>query len=307
MSHKDKAIVTIVTGTAMTTDSIEDQQSLILSSTISELSHEYKHDLNGLKNTNYLCGRTTETLTLLKAYQHILRNRNGPLSKALLVVHGESGSGKTSLVDSLRDPVSASHGYFCLGKFFQQSERGGLLVTQEPYSAILAAFSDLCDLVLQSSDFDNRRRMQIQQALGADASLLARAISNLSPFLDDDVDDDAHFGFFDTTNKAILTRFKTACQRFLHAMSSERHPIVLFIDDVQWMDDGSRQLIKALLDDGELRNVLLIFAYRDEEAASIGDLFSGNTNAVDISCQQLGCEVRTTASVGSFGVTCISN
>jgi predicted ATPase len=53
------------------------------------------------------------------------------------------------------------------------------------------------------------------------------------------------------------------------------------------MDDGSRQLIKALLDDGEIQNVLLVFAYRDEEADSIGDLFSGSKSAVDVSIRNL--------------------
>jgi energy-coupling factor transporter ATP-binding protein EcfA2 len=133
-----------------------DQQSL---GSLSELSLRDITDIQGQHNTNWLCGRTTETLTLLKTYETILQNPNRPLSKAVLVVHGESGSGKTSLVESLREPVSASHGYFCSGKFFQQTEGGGgLLVSQEPYSAVLAAFSDLCDLVLQSTDFDSRRR-----------------------------------------------------------------------------------------------------------------------------------------------------
>jgi predicted ATPase len=189
-----------------------------------------------------LCGRTKETLTLLKAYQTVLQNRNEALSKAVLVIHGESGTGKTSLVESaLRNPVSESNGYFCAGKFAQQCKWDGrLLVSQEPYSAIMAAFSDLCDLVLQSSDFDSRRRMEIQQALGTDASLLVGAISNLSPFLDANFDN--QFGLLDTTNKTILARFKIACKRFLRAMSSDQHPIVLFLDDIQWMDEGSRQL-----------------------------------------------------------------
>jgi predicted ATPase len=74
------------------------------------------------------------------------------MRKTIVVLHGLSGSGKTSLVDTLREPVASSHGYFVAGKFFQPT----MDVTQEPHSAIMAAFSDLCDLVLQSSDFDNQ-------------------------------------------------------------------------------------------------------------------------------------------------------
>jgi predicted ATPase len=142
---------------------------------------------------------------------------------------------------------------------------------------------------LQSTDFDSRRRdPNTGKRWSQTPVLLSRAISNLFTFLDDNNNDDnTYFGLFDTTNKAILNRFKIACRRFLRAMSSARHPIVLFIDDVQWMDDGSRQLIKALLDDGEIQNVLLVFAYRDEEADSIGDLFSGSKSAVDVSIRNL--------------------
>jgi predicted ATPase len=61
--------------------------------------------------------------------------------------------------------------------------------------------------------------------------------------------------------------------RFLNAMASARHPVVLFLDDIQWMDEGSRQLIESMLDDTKLENMMLIFAYREEEAESIGDLF----------------------------------
>jgi predicted ATPase len=262
-----------------------DQRSL---GTISDLSSfpDTKHFVCDSSNTNCLSGRTTETLTLLKTYQDILRNQNGPLSKGLVVVHGESGSGKTSLVEVLRHPVSASNGYFCAGKFFQQSRGDDPLVSQEPYSAIMAAFSDLCDLVLQSSNLNIEQRIEIQRDLGPDADLLVRAISNLSPFFVDS-HNDLQFGHFDTTNRATVTRFINACKRFVHAMSSKRHPIVLFIHDIQWMDDGSRQLIEALLNDDELQNVLLIFAYRDEEADSMRDVFSCELNVVDIAVDNL--------------------
>jgi predicted ATPase len=73
-----------------------------------------------------------------------------------VLVHGESGSGKTSLIDLLRQSVSCdSQGYFVAGKYFQDS---GI---QEPF--IMAAFSDLCDLVGQSEDFTEERSSEIQQ------------------------------------------------------------------------------------------------------------------------------------------------
>ena len=155
----------------------------------------------------------------------------------------------------------------------------------------MAAFSDLCDLVLQSSDYDSARRIEIQQALGHSSNLLVNAISNLSPFLDETGDQATQLSHFNTTSTAARTEFRVACQRFLHAMTSDKHPIVLFIDDIQWMDDGSHQLMESLLHDVELRNVVVIFAYREEEAESIGDLFlCNNTSIIDIVVKNL--EVR---------------
>jgi predicted ATPase len=144
-----------------------------------------------------LFGRSSETLTLIKTYADVLLNKNTLLSKSVIVVHGESGSGKTSLIESLRKPVSESNGFFCTGKFFQPSDEGG--VSQEPYSAVMAAFSDLCDLVLQSTDYDSHRRNEIQQALGHHSNLLVNTISSLAPLLDENGCQEAtQLGHFNT-------------------------------------------------------------------------------------------------------------
>ena len=239
-----------------------------------------------------LYGRSRESLVLLKAYLNVRQTNN---AKRVLV-HGVSGSGKTALVDVLREPVCESQGYFVVGKFFQD------LGMQEPYSAIMAAFSDLCDLVSQSDDFTEERRSEIQQKLGSYGRFLAKSITNLTPFLDQ-----SEGGEIDTRNDAALARFKTACKTFLHAMSSDKHPIVLFVDDIQWMDDGSRQLIRLLLNDPELKNVMLILAYRDEDENSVADIFKEENKAdiLDMPLQnlqapavhQLVCEMLGSSSV----------
>ena len=218
----------------------EDQQSL---STVGDSVHNGGESFR--INQVSLCGRGKERLSLLKAYLAMLECRHDALCKTVVVVHGTSGIGKTSLVEILRDPVTSSHGYFVAGKFCKPVEG----VMQEPHSAVMAAFSDLCDLVLQSVDFDECRRMEIQEALGTDAELLVRAFSGLSPFLDVK----AQLERVDPRSDSALAKFNAACRKFLNAMSSARHPIVLFIDDVQWMDEGSRQLLETLLKDDEIK------------------------------------------------------
>jgi hypothetical protein len=134
-------------------------------------------DMSGSPNQQQqLFGRADESLVLLNAYQRMIETH----AAETVLVHGESGSGKTSLIDGVvRHYVSSSNGFFCEGKYFQES--GG---AQEPYSAITAAFSDLCDLTRQSEDFAEDRQQEIQKYLGADASLLAKAISSVGTLLD---------------------------------------------------------------------------------------------------------------------------
>lgn len=214
---------------------------------------------NGLDDSlssfaSVLIGRTREKSELLKAYQLVGQTGHSQVA----FVHGESGQGKTLLVDTLREEVCASNrGYFCAGKFFQGT------ATQEPYSAIMTAFSDLCDLVVQSEDFDDDRRRQIRESLALDGPLLARAI-NLSPFMVEEAMEGSP-----QANNPSFARFKTACKAFLLAMPSENHPVVLFIDDIQWMDEGSEKLIDMFIQDKEITNVFFILSYRDEEKATV--------------------------------------
>mmetsp|Transcript_2209 Transcript_2209/g.3485 ORF Transcript_2209/g.3485 Transcript_2209/m.3485 type:complete len:1071 (+) Transcript_2209:110-3322(+) len=197
-------------------------------------------------------GRDSESLAVLKAYHNVLRTKQAQT----VLVHGNSGSGKTALVDTMRATVCNTNGYFVAGKYFQNSS------VQEPYSAIMAAFSDLCDLVIQSDDFDEETQREIATNLGSDAAqLLAKSISNLAPIVGE------MKGRLEV--EASFTKFKVACRTFLCAISSEKHPVVVFLDDVQWADDGSAQLIQMFLQDSDLKNVLFLLAYRDEDAAHV--------------------------------------
>jgi predicted ATPase len=211
-------------------------------------------------STPTLYGRTHETLQLLNSYSRVSNDH----AYEVVAIHGESGSGKTTLVEILRETAFESNGYYVFGKYGQKNSG-----VQEPYSAIMAAFSDLCDLIIQSDDFEERR-LQIQAALGDDGRLLCKTMSRLSPFLDESVTDD-----FDIKDESALNKFTIACKTFLHAMSSLERPIVLVLDNIQWMDEGSRHIMSAMLSESsDLKNVLLILIYRDEEQEAALDLLA---------------------------------
>ena len=215
-----------------------------------------------------LYGRTRELQCLQHAYEQVCDSQSK--SATTVLVHGISGSGKTALVHQLRKTVCDRHGFFVTGKYFQGS---GI---QEPHSAIMAAFSDLCDLVSQSDDFNEERRLEIQNKLGADGRRLEKAVSNLSPFLPNSAEAaDTDYGdATDTRSNAVLANFMVACKTFLQAMSSIQHPIVLFIDDIQWMDEGSKPLIQLLLRAQGLPNIMMILAYRDEDEGIVSDILN---------------------------------
>lgn len=122
---------------------------------------------------NIVYGRSRETLQLLKTYQKLLQTKQSQT----VLVHGESGCGKTSLVDSVREQVCASNGYFVTGKYIQNS------TTREPYSAIMAAFSDICDLTAQSEDCNEQRCKQIQEGLGSMLNCSSRPLPICHPLL----------------------------------------------------------------------------------------------------------------------------
>lgn len=243
------------------------------------ISSEFNDDFNkeGFAGTiaqQTIYGRCEETSKLLKTYQTLLQTQKAET----VFVHGESGSGKTLLVDVLRNQAcnGSTPAYFVTGKYFQNS--GGI---QEAHSAIMAAFSDLCDLVAQSDDFDQSRQDQIKGDLGSYALLLVKSISNLSPFIGNT------FKQMEVDAAVMKSKFAIACKTFLRAMASEEHPIILFLDDVQWADEGSRQLIEVFLQDSELKNVMLVLAYRDEEAAQVDAILEHAQSPVDIQLSNL--------------------
>ncbi|KAI2512185.1 histidine kinase [Fragilaria crotonensis] len=231
-----------------------------------------------------LYGRTRETNLLLGAYSELSSN-NQPQKVTKVIVHGDAGSGKTSLVDLLRKPVFDTNGFFVSGKYSQNSS------VQEPNSAIMAALSDLCDLLIQSPDFTEERRTQFQLELGVEnGRILEKCITNLSPLLGKPRGDEGGSADMSVRNVAAYTRFKVAFKTFLQAVSCDKHPIVLFIDDIQWMDESSRKLIEVLLHDQELSSIMVILAYRDEESASVADILDemkNNEDTLDLALDNL--------------------
>jgi predicted ATPase/class 3 adenylate cyclase len=170
----------------------------------------------------------------------------------LMLVSGFSGTGKSALVSEIYKPITAKKGYFIEGKFdqFQRSI---------PYYAIVKAFDSLIHIMLtESSSRIERIKSRMLEVLGQEGKVLTDVIPSFELIIGKQPPI-AEINSEDTQN-----RFNYIFQKWLSTICSEHHPIVLFIDDLQWADSASLDLLKALMQNPN-NNFLCICAYRDNE------------------------------------------
>jgi predicted ATPase/class 3 adenylate cyclase/predicted Ser/Thr protein kinase len=195
-----------------------------------------------------LYGRQRETAELLAAFDRVAQ---GGLE--MVVVRGGAGVGKSALVSELHKPLTLRRGYFSDGKYDQYKRN-------VPYSAISQALDGFCRLLLaESEDALAGWRRAVRGAVGDSAQPLVDVVPALELLLGPQPPV-PKLPPQETTNRFLLL-----FQRFIAAISSEEHPLVLFLDDLQWADSASLHLLRALLTGAESRFLLLIGAFRDGE------------------------------------------
>lgn len=207
-----------------------------------------------------LHGRDNEIALFDEAYQRICHTDHG--ASEVFFVHGSIGTGKTSLVDHLRNPTR--HGdeepYFVYGRY-------DLDTSQEPFTAIVNAFSDICDFILQSDELEEMKDA-INEVMGnQDSHMMTLLITSLSMILSDGNTNATPTNLEGDmpTSPQNLTRFRWMCRAFLRAVATEKHPIILFLDNVHLANTDSVDIIAALLTDARSKHLLIILGFRDDE------------------------------------------
>uniref|UniRef100_UPI001CCA0348 trifunctional serine/threonine-protein kinase/ATP-binding protein/sensor histidine kinase n=1 Tax=Hyalangium gracile TaxID=394092 RepID=UPI001CCA0348 len=198
-----------------------------------------------------LYGRDSQAAALLQGFERVARQSR----PELILVRGYSGIGKSSLVHELHKPVVRQHGFFLSGKFdqFQQDI---------PYSTLAQAIRRLTQQLLSGTDSELARwREHLLEAWEGNGQLLVDVVPQLelvagkqppSPEL---------------PPSEAQHRFNRVFRRFLSVFATAERPLVLFLDDLQWADLASLQLLQHLLTHPETPPVLLIGAYRDNEVS----------------------------------------
>ncbi len=206
-----------------------------------------QHDVSEkFQFSHKLYGREDETAKLLERYESIKLG-----NKELLLVSGYSGIGKTSLIKELYGPITQSKGYFISGKFDQYQR-------DIPYSAIVNAFRQLFKFILS----ENKEKLEqwkdrLLNALGSNGQLIIEVIPELELI----IGTQPTVAEVDSVNTQL--RFKMVFQSFIRVFCQYDHPLVIFIDDLQWIDSASCNLIEMIMTDDKVGHLLLIGAYRD--------------------------------------------
>jgi predicted ATPase/signal transduction histidine kinase len=197
-----------------------------------------------------LYARAAEQEALASAFQRVA---SGAVETVL--VAGHSGVGKTSLVRELLPLVTRERGYFLSGKFDQ-------LRRDAPYTALVTAFNDLTHhLLTESEDALAGWRERILSAVEPNGRLVVDAI----PALERIIGPQPAVVALDAAG--TQSRFNLTLVSFLQVFSRQTHPLVLFLDDMQWADPESIHLLKLVSVSDSTESLLLITAFRDSEVS----------------------------------------
>ena len=196
-----------------------------------------------------LYGREREIETLLGAFDRVVANG----ATQLVLVTGYSGIGKSSVVNELHKALVPPRGLFASGKFDQYKR-------DIPYATLAQAFQSLVRPLLgQSEAALGRWRAVLQEALGPNGQLITNLVPELA-FVIGEQPPVADLPPHDAQN-----RFQMVFRRFLGVFARKEHPLALFLDDLQWLDSATLDLLEHLVTHPEVRHLLLVGAYRHNE------------------------------------------
>ncbi|MBD1813869.1 trifunctional serine/threonine-protein kinase/ATP-binding protein/sensor histidine kinase [Microcoleus vaginatus DQ-U2] len=204
-----------------------------------------------------LYGRETEVTELLAAFDRVAGFSQQPSEQGggceLMLVAGFSGIGKTAIVNEVHKPIARQRGYFIKGKFDQFNRN-------IPFSAFVQAFRDLMGQLLSASDQELKNwQTQILQAVGENGQVIIEVIPELERIIGPQPP------ALELSGTAAQNRFDLLFQNFIHVFTKPEHPLVMFLDDLQWADSASLRLMQLLVAESASGYLLVIGAYRDNE------------------------------------------
>ena len=196
-----------------------------------------------------LYGRDREVDTLLTAFDRIV----GDGRPELVLVSGYSGIGKSAVVNELHKHLVPPRGLFASGKFDQYKR-------DIPYATLAQAFQSLIRRLLSQNEEDLRKWQDaLREALDPNGLLIVNLVPELSHVIGEQPP------VPELPPQEAQRRFQMVFRRFIGVFARPEHPLALFLDDMQWLDVATLDLLEELLTRNDLQHLLLIGAYRDNE------------------------------------------
>ncbi|QDL95978.1 AAA family ATPase [Rhodopseudomonas palustris] len=208
------------------------------------------HDAAGVvRMPEKLYGRDTEINAILSAYHRAAST--GATEWAL--ISGYSGAGKSSAVNELRKSLTPTNGWFIAGKFDQYKR-------DTPFATLAQAFHSLVRQILgQDAAAFEGWRSTLQAAVGEHGELMVNLVPDLALVIGDQPP------LRSMSAQESRAAFQAVLGRFIAAIARPEHPLVLFLDDLQWLDRATADFLVRLADDIDTSHLLVIGAYRDNE------------------------------------------
>jgi PAS domain S-box-containing protein len=210
------------------------------------------HDLSDqLLIPEKLYGREHEIDSLLASFDRVAATG----AVEFVLVSGYSGIGKSSVVNELQRALVSSRGLFASGKFDQYKR-------DIPYATIGQAVQSLVrSLLTQSEEELGRWRTSLIDGLGPNGQLMVNLVPELELVIGKQP------SVADLPPQEAQNRFRIVFRRFLGVFAGKEHPLAVFLDDLQWLDAATLDLLENLATQSELRHLLLVGAYRDNEVS----------------------------------------
>ena len=199
-----------------------------------------------------LYGREREVGTLLSAFDRIVAGGR----PELVLVSGYSGIGKSAVVNELHKSLVPPRGLFASGKFDQYKR-------DIPYATLAQAFQSLIRPLLSKCDEElGKWREALRGALDPNGGLVVELVPELLHIIGEQPP------VPELPPRDAQARFHLVLRRFINVFARPEHPLALFLDDLQWLDAATLDLLEEFLARTDLQHLLLIGAYRDNEVHS---------------------------------------
>ncbi|WP_085300093.1 ATP-binding hybrid sensor histidine kinase/response regulator [Cognaticolwellia mytili] len=211
---------------------------------------------NKLVFSSALYGREKEQKTLLDAYSQVVAKKNTQVS----IISGYSGIGKSRLVKEIQRPIIEKQGYCVSGKYEQYKKPSA-------YFSLAQAFTELVEQLLgESAESLDRWRCVFQNALQNNGQLLIELVPEFSLIIG------LQPALVELPPEEARSRFHNTVSQFIAALGQQNKVTSIFIDDMQWADIATVQLLEHIIKNDNNHNLLLILAYRDNEISTVHPL-----------------------------------